>query len=164
MHILILEVLYCISLLLSSHSKTLLQNWIGQTKFWIRFSFCRGLLCSSFQHLHFHLCACFFPLEDINDLIDVGMWFTYHFFQPWMQPFNMVVGAWTLEVEVVPLVTLELPFIHVESKYDTSSSMWGIWGASCCTANQVVLTKGSGQKLIAAIFLTKCLRVGSDDI
>ena len=26
-----------------------------------------------------------------------------------MPPFNMVVGAWPLEVEVVPLVTLELP-------------------------------------------------------
>ena len=26
-----------------------------------------------------------------------------------MPPFNMVVGAWTLEVEVVPLVMLELP-------------------------------------------------------
>ena len=29
--------------------------------------------------------------------------------QPQMPPFNMVVGAWPLEVEVVPLVTLELP-------------------------------------------------------
>jgi len=26
-----------------------------------------------------------------------------------MQPFNMVVGVWPLEVEVVPLVMLELP-------------------------------------------------------
>ena len=72
-----------------------------------------GLLCFSFQHLHFHLCACFFPLEDINGLIDVGMWFTYHFFQPWLLSFYMVVGAWPLEVEVVPLWRLNCPFSFI---------------------------------------------------
>ena len=53
---------------------------------------------------------------------------------------------------------LNCPCIHVESVYDTSSSMWGIWGDSCCTANQVVLTKGNGEKLIAVTFFNEVLK------
>ena len=48
-----------------------------------------------------------------------------------MPPFNMAVGAWPLEVEVIPLVTLNCPFIHVESKYDNNAIFpimgFGVW-------------------------------------
>ena len=77
------EVLCYISLLVSSHSETSLQNWIKQQVLDLSLlslhpSSSWGLPCSSFQHLHFHLRAHFFLLEDINDLIDVGAWFAYH--------------------------------------------------------------------------------------
>ena len=53
--------------------------------------------------------GCFFLLDYVHELIYVWVSFPNHFLQPWMPTFNMVVCAGTFQIEVVPLVELELP-------------------------------------------------------
>ena len=49
------------------------------------------------------------------------MWFTYHFFSIECHP-STYVGVWPLEVEVVTLVTLELPVRPCEVMFATTFS------------------------------------------
>ena len=86
-----LEVLCYISMLLNSHSETVLQNWIGQTSSGFASPFASPVfvlgpavlqlpafssVCISWRHRWSHRCW---------DVIYLPL------FQPWMPPFNMVV-------------------------------------------------------------------------